>query len=27
MEGVGLCTDLQPRVFQRPDLHVRRSQL
>ena len=27
MEGVGLCTDLQPAVFERTDLHVRRSQL
>ncbi|PKU25237.1 mandelate racemase/muconate lactonizing enzyme family protein [Telmatospirillum siberiense] len=27
MEGVGLCTDLLPAVFERPDLHVRRSTL
>jgi L-alanine-DL-glutamate epimerase-like enolase superfamily enzyme len=27
MEGVGLCTDLQPAVFERTDLHVRRSRL
>jgi hypothetical protein len=27
MEGVGLCLDLQPAVFDRPDLHVRRSCL
>jgi galactonate dehydratase len=25
MEGVGLCLDLQPGVFERPDLHVRKS--
>jgi galactonate dehydratase len=25
MEGTGLCTDPQPAVFERPDLHVRRS--
>ena len=25
MEGVGLCLDLQPAVFERPDLHVRKS--
>jgi L-alanine-DL-glutamate epimerase-like enolase superfamily enzyme len=27
MEGVGLCLDLQPAVFERPDLHVRKSFL
>jgi galactonate dehydratase len=27
MEGIGLCTDLQPGVFKRSDLRVRRSQL
>ena len=27
MEGVGLCLDLRPSVFERPDLHVRRSCL
>jgi L-alanine-DL-glutamate epimerase-like enolase superfamily enzyme len=27
MEGVGLCLDLQSAVFDRPDLHVRRSGL
>jgi galactonate dehydratase len=27
MEGIGLCVDLQPAVFERTDLHVRRSQL
>lgn len=27
MEGVGLCTDLRPSVFERSDLHVRRSSL
>jgi L-alanine-DL-glutamate epimerase-like enolase superfamily enzyme len=27
MEGVGLCLDLQSAVFDRPDLHVRRSCL
>ena len=27
MEGVGLCLDLQPAVFERPDLHVRKSCL
>lgn len=27
MEGVGLCVDLQPGVFNRPDLTVRRSNL
>jgi galactonate dehydratase len=27
MEGVGLCLDLQPAVFGRPDLHIRRSCL
>ncbi|MBV8378119.1 MAG: mandelate racemase/muconate lactonizing enzyme family protein [Verrucomicrobia bacterium] len=27
MEGVGLCLDLQPAVFKRSDLHVRRSSL
>lgn len=27
MEGVGLCLDLQPGVFKRPDLHVRKSSL
>ncbi|MDR3437387.1 mandelate racemase/muconate lactonizing enzyme family protein [Telmatospirillum sp.] len=27
MEGVGLCVDLLPQVFERPDLHVRRSAL
>jgi galactonate dehydratase len=27
MEGVGLCLDLQPAVFRRPDLHVRKSCL
>jgi L-alanine-DL-glutamate epimerase-like enolase superfamily enzyme len=25
MEGIGLCTELQPAVFDRPDLTVRRS--
>jgi len=27
MEGVGLCLDLQPAVFERSDLHVRKSCL
>ena len=27
MEGIGLCTDLQPGVFKRSDLRLRRSQL
>jgi L-alanine-DL-glutamate epimerase-like enolase superfamily enzyme len=27
MEGVGLCTELLPEVYSRPDLHVRRSTL
>jgi galactonate dehydratase len=27
MEGIGLCTDLQPGLFKRSDLRVRRSQL
>jgi galactonate dehydratase len=27
MEGIGLCVDLQPAVFERADLHVRRSHL
>jgi galactonate dehydratase len=27
MEGVGLCLDLQPAVFERADLHVRKSCL
>lgn len=27
MEGVGLCLDLQPSFFERPDLSVRRSEL
>ncbi len=27
MEGVGLCLDLQLAVFERPDLHVRKSCL
>jgi L-alanine-DL-glutamate epimerase-like enolase superfamily enzyme len=27
MEGVGLCLDLQPAVFERPDLHVRKTCL
>jgi galactonate dehydratase len=27
MEGVGLCLDLQPAVFERGDLRVRRSDL
>jgi galactonate dehydratase len=27
MEGVGLCLDLQPAVFERQDLHVRKSCL
>ncbi len=27
MEGIGLCVELQPAVFERADLHVRRSHL
>jgi len=27
MEGIGLCLDLQPAVFERSDLHVRISRL
>jgi galactonate dehydratase len=26
MEGYGLCVELRPEVFERPDLHVRRSE-